>query len=105
MRIHLTLPRSNARDGGLTTKPRALSNDESAGLPILAANLTEKLQIGDDERLKAIFESLTIEQGSVSTGSVSTESASTEPVSTGVVSIDDRSLTTPCARIGRCETR
>ena len=53
-------------------------------------HLTEGLQIGDDERLKAIFESLTIEQGSVST----------EPVST-----DDRSLTTPCARIGRCETR
>jgi hypothetical protein len=46
---------------GLTTEPQALSNDESARLSILAAQLTEGLRIGDDERLKAIFESLTIE--------------------------------------------
>jgi hypothetical protein len=46
---------------GLTTEPQALSNDESARLSILAAHLTEGLRIGDDERLKAIFESLTIE--------------------------------------------
>lgn len=44
---------------GLTTQ--ALSSDESARLSILAAHLTEGLRIGDDERLKAIFESLTIE--------------------------------------------
>lgn len=46
---------------GLTAEPQALSNDESARLSILAAHLTEGLRIGDDERLKAIFESLTIE--------------------------------------------
>lgn len=46
---------------GLTTEPQALSNDESARLSILAAHLTEGLRIGDDDRLKAIFESLTIE--------------------------------------------
>ena len=46
---------------GLTTELQALSNDESARLSILAAHLTEGLRIGDDERLKAIFESLTIE--------------------------------------------
>lgn len=46
---------------GLTTQPQALSSDESARLSILAAHLTEGLRIGDDARLKAIFESLTIE--------------------------------------------
>jgi hypothetical protein len=46
---------------GLTREPQALSNDESARLSALAAQLTEWLRIGDDERLKAIFESLTIE--------------------------------------------
>ena len=45
---------------GLATEPPALSNDESARLSILAAHLTERLQIGDDERLTAIFKSLTI---------------------------------------------
>lgn len=45
----------------LTAEPRALSGDESARLSILAAHLTEGLRLGDDERLKAIFESLTIE--------------------------------------------
>lgn len=54
---------SEAKPGmvGITTEPQALSNDESARLSILAAQLTEGLQIGDDERLKAIFESLTSE--------------------------------------------
>lgn len=46
---------------GLTTEPQALSGDESARPSILAAHLAEGLRIGDDERLKAIFESLTIE--------------------------------------------
>lgn len=45
----------------LTTERQLLSNDESARLSILAGQLTVGLQIGDDERLKAIFESLTIE--------------------------------------------
>jgi hypothetical protein len=46
---------------GLTTEPQVLSNGESMMLSILAAHLIEGLQIGDDERLKAIFESLSIE--------------------------------------------
>jgi hypothetical protein len=46
---------------GLTREPQALSNDESTRLSTLAAQLTEGLRIGDDERLRAIFESLTIE--------------------------------------------
>ena len=44
---------------GLSREPEALSNDESARLSILAAHLTEGLRIGDDERLRAIYESLT----------------------------------------------
>ena len=46
---------------GLITEPRVLSNDESARLSILAAHVTVGLRIKDDERLEAIFESLTIE--------------------------------------------
>ena len=46
---------------GLTAAPKVLSAEESARLSILAAHLAEGLRIGDDERLKAIFESLTIE--------------------------------------------
>lgn len=45
----------------LATEPQALSGEESTRLSILAAHLTEGLRIGDDERLKAIFESLTME--------------------------------------------
>jgi hypothetical protein len=45
----------------LTLEPQMLSNDESARLSLLAAHLTEGLWIDDDDRLKAIFESLTIE--------------------------------------------
>ncbi|QNE46145.1 hypothetical protein F1C58_03950 [Glaciihabitans sp. INWT7] len=45
----------------LSASPQALSNDESGRLSILVAHLTEGMQIGDDERLMAIFESLTIE--------------------------------------------
>ena len=44
---------------GLSREPEALSNDESARLSILTAHLTEGLRIGDDERLRAIYESLT----------------------------------------------
>jgi hypothetical protein len=43
----------------LTREPQALSNNEIARLSTLAAHLTEGLRIGDDERLRAIFESLT----------------------------------------------
>lgn len=45
----------------LTTERQLLSNDESARLSILVGQLTVGLQIGDDERLKTILESLTIE--------------------------------------------
>lgn len=43
------------------TKSQVLSDDEIGRLSILAGYLTEGLRIGADERLKAIFESLTIE--------------------------------------------
>ncbi|MFF1878942.1 HTH domain-containing protein [Leifsonia sp. NPDC058230] len=43
------------------SEPPSLSNDEIRRLSILAAQLTEGMRIGDDERLTAIFESLTIE--------------------------------------------
>jgi len=46
---------------GLATEPQVISGDESARLSLLAAHLTEGMRIGDDERLKAIFESLTVE--------------------------------------------
>jgi hypothetical protein len=42
-------------------EPLALSNDEIRRLSILAPQLTEGMRIGNDERLKAIFESLTVE--------------------------------------------
>ncbi|MFM9920535.1 HTH domain-containing protein [Lacisediminihabitans sp. H27-G8] len=45
----------------VTTEPPSPSNDETSRLAILAAQLTVGLQIGDDDRLKGIFESLTIE--------------------------------------------
>lgn len=44
-----------------TTDPLALSDDEAMRLSILSGQLTEGMRIGGDERLKAIFESLTIE--------------------------------------------
>ncbi len=48
---------------GLSTELSSLSNDESARLSSLAAQLTEGLRIADDERLKGILESLTVECG------------------------------------------
>jgi len=42
-------------------EPLALSNDEIGRLSILAPQLAEGMRIGNDERLKAIFESLTVE--------------------------------------------
>lgn len=45
----------------LATESQALSNDESARLSILVAHLTEGLRVGDDDRLRAIFETLIIE--------------------------------------------
>ena len=44
-----------------TSEPPALSDDEIGRLSILAGYLTAGMRIADDERLKAIFESLTIE--------------------------------------------
>lgn len=46
---------------GSTAGPQAFSGDEITRLSILAAHLTEGLRIGDDDRLKAIFESLVVE--------------------------------------------
>ncbi|WP_213815580.1 HTH domain-containing protein [Glaciihabitans sp. dw_435] len=46
---------------GLVAKPQTLSTDEILRLSILAAHLTDGLQIEDDARLAAILESLTIE--------------------------------------------
>jgi len=44
-----------------TAEPLALSDEETMRLSILPGQLAEGMQIGDDERLKAILESLTIE--------------------------------------------
>lgn len=47
----------------VTDERSRLSDDERARLSILSAQLTEGLGIDNDHRLKAIFESLTIECG------------------------------------------
>jgi len=52
---------AQAQATGLSTERLVLSNDESTRLTVLAAQLTEGLPIGDDERLRAALESLTIE--------------------------------------------
>ncbi|QYF75157.1 HTH domain-containing protein [Cryobacterium sp. PAMC25264] len=46
---------------GLTSERLVLSTDESTRLSVLAAQLTVGLPIGDDERLRATIESLTVE--------------------------------------------
>ena len=46
---------------GLTSEPQSLSGDEGVRLSVLAAQLAEGMQTGNDERLKAMFESLTTE--------------------------------------------
>jgi hypothetical protein len=45
---------------GLTAKPQVLSGDQAQRLSAFAAQLTEGMRIGADERLKAIFEGLTL---------------------------------------------
>jgi hypothetical protein len=45
----------------LTTERQSPSNDESTRLSIFVGHLTVGLQIGDDDRLKAIFETLTVQ--------------------------------------------
>lgn len=45
----------------LSTAPQNLSPDESSRISTLEAQLTEGMRIGDDDRLKAILGSLTIE--------------------------------------------
>jgi hypothetical protein len=64
--IRLEKIRSFVREGTgaapvLTTAPPTLSNEETLRLSVFVAQLTEGLPIGDDERLKAIYESLTVE--------------------------------------------
>ncbi|MCS5718787.1 hypothetical protein N1027_11645 [Herbiconiux sp. CPCC 205763] len=46
---------------GMSAEPQVLSGDESMRLSGLAVQLAEGLPIGDDERLKATLESLTVE--------------------------------------------
>ncbi|QNE45791.1 hypothetical protein F1C58_01935 [Glaciihabitans sp. INWT7] len=45
----------------VTTKTQPPSNDDTSRFSIVAAQLTTGLQIADDDRLKAIFRSLTAE--------------------------------------------
>lgn len=45
----------------VTTEPPSPSTEETSRLTLLAAQLTAGLQIADDDRLTAIFESLTVE--------------------------------------------
>lgn len=44
---------------GLTRTPQELSGDERARLSVLASQITQGLEINDDERLQAILEGLT----------------------------------------------
>lgn len=46
---------------GLSALPQALSAHESMRVSVLAAQLTEGMAVGDDERIVAILESLTVE--------------------------------------------
>ena len=46
---------------GLTARPQVLSDDEIARLSVFPVLLTEGLAVDDDERLVAIYETLTIE--------------------------------------------
>lgn len=49
--------------GVTTTDTTTLTPDESARLSILSAQLTGGLAVSDDERLRSIFETLTVECG------------------------------------------
>ncbi|MFB2597414.1 HTH domain-containing protein [Herbiconiux sp. P17] len=60
-KIRAFLDEATPPASGMTAEPQALTNDESTRLSVLAVQLTEGLTIGDDERLTAIVESLTIE--------------------------------------------
>lgn len=59
-RLHAAI---SAEHGGVLVSPQepGLTDDESARLSLLAAQLTAGLQIEDDDRLKAIIESLNAE--------------------------------------------
>ncbi|MFE1664548.1 HTH domain-containing protein [Microbacterium sp. P02] len=46
---------------GLSAEPGALSVEESSRVSILAAQLTHGLEIADDDRLRGMLESLTVE--------------------------------------------
>lgn len=49
------------RAGALTAEPQALSGEEGERLSVLAAQLTQGMQVDNDQRLRAIYESLTME--------------------------------------------
>ncbi|MEN2739122.1 HTH domain-containing protein [Microbacterium sp. X-17] len=60
-RLGAVLEESNRDEVGMSAAVFPLSSDESIRLSGLAAQLTQGMEIGDDERLKAILEGLTIE--------------------------------------------
>lgn len=59
--IRSFLAEGGGSGSGMTSRPSAWSQDEGARLALLVVQLTEGLAIGDDERLRGILESLTIE--------------------------------------------
>lgn len=60
-RVRAVLATAPVDPARLATTPPALSAEESNRLSILTAQLTDGMQIDDDERLKGILESLTID--------------------------------------------
>ncbi|GAA4151781.1 HTH domain-containing protein [Leifsonia shinshuensis] len=60
-RLGAVLAESNRYEVGMSAAAFPLSSDESTRLSVLAAQLIQGMEIGDDERLKAILEGLTIE--------------------------------------------
>ena len=58
-RLRSFLGEAGSGAAGLTTEPQALSGDEGARLATLASQITQGLEIDDDERLQAILEGLT----------------------------------------------
>ncbi|MFJ3490271.1 HTH domain-containing protein [Leifsonia aquatica] len=60
-RLRAFLDEHAGAPGGLTARPQVLSGNEIGRLSVLAGQLTEGMHVGDDERLVAIYESLTID--------------------------------------------
>ena len=60
-RLGAVLEESNRDEVGMSAAELPLSSDESIRLSVLGSQLIQGMEIGDDERLKAILEGLTIE--------------------------------------------